>query len=136
MILYCLQIRARSSADRVPGYEPVGRRFESCRARKTKDRSCTCLFVLLAPSWIRTWSRLCRESGSQVRRKPLSACKHKARRDSLPTAMYPAKLQSNFRALTHGYLRQVLYLSFCFTCLGEDSPWSRLCRESGADAKP
>ena len=24
---------ARSSVDRVPGYEPVGRRFESCRAR-------------------------------------------------------------------------------------------------------
>ena len=31
------------------------------------------VFVLLAPSWIRSWSRLCRESGSQVRRKPLSA---------------------------------------------------------------
>ena len=31
---------ALSSADRVPGYEPVGRRFESCRARqKKKTRS-------------------------------------------------------------------------------------------------
>ena len=27
---------ALSSADRVPGYEPVGRRFESYRARKQK----------------------------------------------------------------------------------------------------
>ena len=30
-------IRARSSVDRVPGYEPVGRRFESCRARHKRD---------------------------------------------------------------------------------------------------
>ena len=28
---------ATSSVDRVPGYEPVGRRFESCVARKTKQ---------------------------------------------------------------------------------------------------
>ena len=27
---------ATSSVDRVPGYEPVGRRFESCVARQTK----------------------------------------------------------------------------------------------------
>ena len=82
------------------------------------DRSCTCLFVLLASARIRTWSRLRRESGSQVRRKPLSACKHKARRDSLPTAMYPAKLQSNFRALPHGSFFHRLYILtfFDFLC--------------------
>ena len=28
---------ALSSADRVPGYEPVGQRFESSRARQKKD---------------------------------------------------------------------------------------------------
>ena len=30
---------ARSSVDRVPGYEPVGRRFESCQARHKKSKS-------------------------------------------------------------------------------------------------
>ena len=36
---------ALSSADRVPGYEPVGRRFESCRARQEKSLSqCERLF--------------------------------------------------------------------------------------------
>ena len=33
------QIGALSSVDRVPGYEPVGRRFESCRARQKKAKS-------------------------------------------------------------------------------------------------
>ena len=35
MVLYMsVQRCATSSVDRVPGYEPVGRRFESCVARK------------------------------------------------------------------------------------------------------
>ena len=36
---------AASSVDRVPGYEPVGRRFESCAARqKPTDAFGVCLF--------------------------------------------------------------------------------------------
>ena len=31
---------AHSSADRVPGYEPVGRRFKSCWARHEKAHIC------------------------------------------------------------------------------------------------
>ena len=38
MVLYCLQKCALSSADRVPGYEPVGREFESPRARHKQKR--------------------------------------------------------------------------------------------------
>ena len=38
-------IRALSSVDRVPGYEPVGRRFESSRARHKKHtHNCGCVF--------------------------------------------------------------------------------------------
>ena len=33
------KIRACSSVDRVPGYEPVGRRFESCQARQKAEVS-------------------------------------------------------------------------------------------------
>ena len=40
-------ICALSSVDRVPGYEPVGRRFESSRARhKQKKTPLRCLFLL------------------------------------------------------------------------------------------
>ena len=35
---------ARSSVDRVPGYEPVGRGFESPRARQKKDLLLQVLF--------------------------------------------------------------------------------------------
>ena len=41
---------ALSSADRVPGYEPVGQRFESSRARQTnntKPLAWCCLFYVL-----------------------------------------------------------------------------------------
>ena len=31
-------VRACSSVDRVPGYEPVGRRFESCQARQKNSK--------------------------------------------------------------------------------------------------
>ena len=39
---------AHSSVDRVPGYEPVGRRFESSWARQHKDRSSTCPYILFS----------------------------------------------------------------------------------------
>ncbi len=38
---------ATSSVDRVPGYEPVGRRFESCVARQTKTHPTGWVFCLL-----------------------------------------------------------------------------------------
>ena len=38
---YEIRLCARSSVDRVPGYEPVGRRFESCRARHYFARGCS-----------------------------------------------------------------------------------------------
>ena len=37
MCKYEKRICAASSVDRVPGYEPVGRRFESCAARQEKN---------------------------------------------------------------------------------------------------
>ena len=36
---------AHSSADRVPGYEPVGRRFKSCWARHEKGGCCKCKLI-------------------------------------------------------------------------------------------
>ena len=40
---------ACSSVDRVPGYEPVGRRFESCQARQAGARSCSGFFYFTVP---------------------------------------------------------------------------------------
>ena len=37
---------ATSSVDRVPGYEPVGRRFESCVARQKDPRKNPRIFLL------------------------------------------------------------------------------------------
>lgn len=41
---------ACSSVDRVPGYEPVGRRFESCQARQAGARFCSGFFCLSRPA--------------------------------------------------------------------------------------
>ena len=50
--------RACSSVDRVPGYEPVGRRFESCQARQIKeDRVYPILFYFSRTSGFRTSQR-------------------------------------------------------------------------------
>ena len=38
---------AASSVDRVPGYEPVGRRFESCAARQMKQIPFGVCFIFL-----------------------------------------------------------------------------------------
>ena len=40
---------AHSSADRVPGYEPVGRRFKSCWARQKRTHIC------LRQVWVLFW---------------------------------------------------------------------------------
>ena len=37
---------ALSSADRVPGYEPVGQRFESSRARHKNEEDCNAVFFV------------------------------------------------------------------------------------------
>ena len=42
-----VETRALSSVDRVPGYEPVGHRFESCRARQKKHLLLQVLFNLI-----------------------------------------------------------------------------------------
>ena len=41
---------ALSSADRVPGYEPVGQRFESSRARQTQEMRKHLLLCLVRPT--------------------------------------------------------------------------------------
>ena len=42
-------MRATSSVDRVPGYEPVGRRFESCVARQHRTANAVLFFYFLKP---------------------------------------------------------------------------------------
>ena len=61
-------IRALSSVDRVPGYEPVGRRFESSRARHKEERhpSRMSLFFLYDVPGGRTFFLLCKNEGSHI----------------------------------------------------------------------
>ena len=51
--------------DRVPGYEPVGRRFESSRARQNKKDTLVVSFCFGALVWIETCASLKRE-GSHI----------------------------------------------------------------------
>ena len=60
-------IRALSSVDRVPGYEPVGRRFESSRARQKKQAYWLAFFAFCAPWRIRRGSGAERTSGGRPR---------------------------------------------------------------------
>ena len=60
---------ALSSVDRVPGYEPVGRRFESSRARhKERDIPCGCLSLcfVVRPAQIRALHLPCKCEGSHT----------------------------------------------------------------------
>ena len=58
---------------------------------KTRNHPNGWFFVLVCPDGqIRNAFKVCLELGSQVKRKPLSACKQKAGFNSLLTAMHPA----------------------------------------------
>ena len=54
---------ALSSADRVPGYEPVGQRFESSRARQKKDFGLQSGVFFLVCLTMRTSLKFCAERG-------------------------------------------------------------------------
>ena len=113
MILYCLQICALSSADRVPGYEPVGREFESPRARKTKDRSCACLFVLSALVSIRL---LATSLQIEFGRKPKA---WELAHISVGEAHFRKEMYLTNRKAISG--RAPSRVSFCFPCSWSDS---------------
>ena len=51
-ILRSYATRALSSADRVPGYEPVGQRFESSRARQKSTCFCKSIFLSIAKTMV------------------------------------------------------------------------------------
>ena len=85
-------IRALSSVDRVPGYEPVGRRFESSRARH-KGKTPQSWGVFSFPLWLALFG-LDLALASQVRRfayptKPRGACSSKASADIFAKGEYP-----------------------------------------------
>ena len=60
-------IRALSSVDRVPGYEPVGRRFESSRARQQKRLPSGGLFCCLCPTRFEPCTRSVRRFAYRLR---------------------------------------------------------------------
>ena len=63
------RVCARSSADRVPGYEPVGHRFKSCRARHIGASN-----RMLAPISFWELGRLCRCSSFSAKRHAPPSC--------------------------------------------------------------
>ena len=78
--IYCKS--ALSSADRVPGYEPVGREFESPRARHKQKTTLLGGFLFITP-WGES-ALLCNLFANGVRKQALSvgACSQERRRSS------------------------------------------------------
>ena len=71
---------ALSSVDRVPGYEPVGRRFESSRARQTKNTPNRGVFLFGTP---------CAEPCAQHALKVRIPLAESATKGSIPSRAHP-----------------------------------------------